>query len=138
MSARKRLDVVLSPDAQQDYDDILLYGLRNWGSDQASRYQERIDRVLNELGTFPEMGERRDELFPGCRFLPVERHVIFYEITTESIEIVRILHERANAARRLRGGTSQAHREYAESPCCHRQTLSGHGSLIQTAAPPAA
>jgi len=40
----------------------------------------------------PEMGRRREELLPGLRSLVVLKYIIFYTITDEFIEIVRILH----------------------------------------------
>ena len=36
------------------------------------------------------------QLFPGCRVRPVERHVLYYRILGDVIEVVRILHERVD------------------------------------------
>ncbi|MGH2534563.1 MAG: type II toxin-antitoxin system RelE/ParE family toxin [Thermomicrobiales bacterium] len=100
MSAPKRA-VVLSPEAQVDYDDILLYSLLTWGDDQMRQYQIALDQAIDHLVQYPEFGERRDDLCAGCRFLPVERHVVCYRIETDAIQIVRIIHRRADAARYL-------------------------------------
>jgi toxin ParE1/3/4 len=101
MSAPKRT-VELSPDAEQNYDDILLYSVLNWGETQMQIYQVALDRAIETLAEFPEAGARRDRLFPGCRIRPVEHHVIYYPIKPVAVEVVRILHERADAARHLR------------------------------------
>jgi toxin ParE1/3/4 len=53
------------------------------------------------LGTFPEIGTRRDQLFPGLRARPVERHIVFYRIEGNRIEVIRIPHKRADAGRHL-------------------------------------
>jgi toxin ParE1/3/4 len=100
MSARKR-PVSLTEGAQQDYDDILLYGLRTWGVEQTRRYQDVIDEAIEMLSDYPEFGRRRDDLFAGCRQRPVEHHVIYYCIEHDSIVVVNILHERADPARHL-------------------------------------
>lgn len=53
------------------------------------------------LGDHPEMGPRRDHLAPGYRSIRVERHVLYYRIEDNEIEIIRILDERMGAARHL-------------------------------------
>lgn len=100
MSAHRR-PVVISPEAQADYDDILLYGATTWGDAQATRYQTTLDLAMEEVGNFPEIGQQCHDLYAGCRRLPVERHVVFYRIETDAVEIVRILHERIDATRHL-------------------------------------
>ena len=100
MSAPKR-SVRLSPDAQRDYDNVLLYSFQTWGESQMQRYRAALDRALVQVGDFPEIGFRRDRLLPGYRSLPVEHHVLYYRIKDDEIEIVRIPHERMDAARHL-------------------------------------
>jgi toxin ParE1/3/4 len=39
----------------------------------------------------PEMGRKREKLFPGLRSFPVGRYIIFYRIRPDQIEIVRVL-----------------------------------------------
>ncbi|MBU0674251.1 MAG: type II toxin-antitoxin system RelE/ParE family toxin [Proteobacteria bacterium] len=39
----------------------------------------------------PEIGRLRDELLPGIRSFPVKRYIIFYRVTTNAIEVIRIL-----------------------------------------------
>jgi toxin ParE1/3/4 len=97
----RRLSVSLTEGAQQDYDDILLYGLRTWGAERALRYQDVIDEAMLTLAEYPEFGLRRDDLFAGCRQRPVEHHVIYNCIEANQIVIVNILHERADTARHL-------------------------------------
>jgi toxin ParE1/3/4 len=104
MSARSR-PVRLSPDAQRDYDDILLYGFLTWGETQVQHYRSALDRGLVAIGDYPEIGRSHDRLLPGCRSLQVEHHEIYDRINPDEIEVVRILHERADAARHL--GTRQ-------------------------------
>lgn len=103
MSVPKRT-VRLAAAALQDYDDILVYGLMTWGESRTQQYRAALDEALAELADFPEIGIRRDEQFPGHRSRLVERHVIYYRYSRdqdERIEVVRILHERANPTRHL-------------------------------------
>jgi toxin ParE1/3/4 len=97
MSApRRRLD--LSPRARQDFADLLLYSRRQWGSAQRSKYQAGIDRALNDLVQFPELGHVRDDLRPGLLARVVQQHVIYYRIESDLIRVERILHVRRDAA----------------------------------------
>ena len=96
MSSR-RLPVLLSPRAEEDFGAILLYGVNTWGEDQADAYEDAIDRALDRLGRFPRMGRARDEIFPGCRSLPVEQHAIYYHADRRMVTIDRILHAKMDA-----------------------------------------
>jgi toxin ParE1/3/4 len=100
MSARKR-EVRLTEDADRDLDDILLYGLRELGIEQAMRYQALIERSIATLPDFPDIGFPRDDAFPGSRARIVGVHVIYYRITDELIEVLRILHGHAKASQHL-------------------------------------
>ena len=99
MSAPRRL-VRLSPDAERDYDDILLDSLLTWGESQMLRYQAALDHALTEIEDYPEIGPLRNEYVPGCRIRPVGRHMLFYRVD-DIVEVIRILHERADPTRHL-------------------------------------
>ena len=98
MSARKK-PVVLTPDAEADINDMLLYTWHHWGEEQRNRYDAALERAIAALADFPEAGVRMPRFFPGCRFRHVEHHVLYYRIVGDVIEVVRILHERTDPAR---------------------------------------
>ncbi|MEA2524608.1 MAG: toxin ParE1/3/4 [Thermomicrobiales bacterium] len=52
---------------------------------------------MRTLLDYPELGKPRDDLFPGCRNLLVERHIIFYRVTDDEIVVSRLLHVRQDA-----------------------------------------
>jgi len=54
------------------------------------------------LRDYPDMGVRRDDLFPSYRARLVERHIVYYRVGRDAVEIVRILHERMDASMHLR------------------------------------
>ncbi len=98
MSSPRRT-VILSPDAQADFTDIRLYTLQQWGENQRDRYEAALQRAIAALADFPEVGVRLPRLFSGCRVRPVGRHVLYYRIMGDVIEVVRILHERTDPTR---------------------------------------
>ena len=46
---------------------------------------------------FPDLGRERDDLFPGCRALRIESHVVYYRVTTTEIVVSRVLQVRQDA-----------------------------------------
>jgi toxin ParE1/3/4 len=100
MSSRSRT-VIFSPDARDDFTAILLYTRQQWGEAQRDLYQASLERAIAALADYPEAGEQRPRLFPGCRARRAERHVIYYRIAGDLIEVVRILHERTDPVRHL-------------------------------------
>jgi toxin ParE1/3/4 len=102
MSARK-LAVHLSREADRDVLDILLHTRRAWGTKQQATYETLMIQALETLSQHPHAGRPRDDLFPGCRSVQVEQHVIYYH-QPDPTEIVvrRILHRRQDASAELK------------------------------------
>jgi toxin ParE1/3/4 len=98
MSAPKKA-VVLSPRAEADVNNILLFTWQRWGEEQRDRYEAALERALASLAEYPEAGVRCPRCFPGCRARRVGRHVLYYRNLDDIIEVVRILHERADPTR---------------------------------------
>ena len=98
MSVHKPI-VHLTPRAEQDIENIVLHTERTWGEDQSVAYAAAIARTLVLLRDHPQFGRQRDDLFPGCRSVQVEQHVIYYhQPQTTEIEVLRILHIRQDAS----------------------------------------
>jgi toxin ParE1/3/4 len=100
MSAR-RATVRLKPAARQDFRSILAYTGAQWGVAQRDIYRAEIEQALATLGTNPLIGQARDDLSPGLRSYPVEAHIIYYRISGSVVRVVRILHQKMDAARHL-------------------------------------
>jgi toxin ParE1/3/4 len=92
MSARSRRRLTIREAAKRDIDDALLCTRTRWGIDQRRRYRARLYQAMRSLLDYPELGASRDDLFPGCRNLPVEHHVVFYHVVDDEIVVGRILH----------------------------------------------
>jgi toxin ParE1/3/4 len=54
-----------------------------------------------ELAESPMIAPACDHIRPSYRRRSVERHMIYFRITTYGIAVVRILHDRMNAPRHL-------------------------------------
>lgn len=75
MSARKQ-SVVLSPFAEADFEDILVYTRGRWGAEQADSYAAAIRAALEALATHAEIGHLREDLRSGLRSSLVEQHYV--------------------------------------------------------------
>jgi toxin ParE1/3/4 len=94
-------EVRLRPRAQVDLDEIWSYTETRWGPFQARRYATELREVCLELATNPGLGRELHEVHPGLRVYPAGRHLIFYLMMPDGIDVVRILHERMDVTRHL-------------------------------------
>lgn len=94
--------VVRSPEADADLVSIWLYGARTWSPAQASAYLLEIEALCNQLVVNPKLGKLRNDLVLGVRSILITPHVIFYRVSKEAIEIVRVLHQREDASATFR------------------------------------
>ena len=94
--------LAIAPAAKNDLKDIYHYGLRQWGRAQSESYLSSIKNQFWSLTQQPFMGTERHELLPDTRSLPVESHTLFYRVTANSVEIIRVLHGRQDPQRHLK------------------------------------
>ncbi|MBU0763337.1 MAG: type II toxin-antitoxin system RelE/ParE family toxin [Bacteroidetes bacterium] len=86
----KKYQLLISEQATHDLTDIWLY-IANDSPQTADNF---LDTILEQCRLFcssPEIGRQRDELLPGIRSFPIKRYIIFYRVTIDAIEVVRIL-----------------------------------------------
>ena len=77
MSARK-LDLTFTPQARQDFYDILLYSGLTWGADQVDRYELTLHESIRRVLEHPESGW-------DCAHLLGMANEVFSPATTWSI-----------------------------------------------------
>jgi toxin ParE1/3/4 len=85
----------LAPQARGDLDDIWSYVARETGS--VGIADDLVDSVVERillLASYPRLGRARDDLRSGLRSYPAGRYVIIYQIKSEDVLILRILHGR--------------------------------------------
>jgi toxin ParE1/3/4 len=79
------------PLARDDLNEIWEYIAQD-NLDAAERLVERIEELCELLATHPHLGRRREDLAPGLRSFPAGSYIIFYQLITDGIEVVRMLH----------------------------------------------
>lgn len=94
--------LVIAPAAKTDLKDIYQYGLRHWGQAQSNRYLEKLKEHFWSLTAQPLMGVERSELLSGVRSLAIESHTLFYNVTADTVAVIRILHGRQDPQRHLK------------------------------------
>lgn len=73
---------------------IITSTIETWGSKQARIYAESLDAALIKLAQYPSFGRQRNELYPNALSFPIEKHIVFYCVSDEGVEVARILHQR--------------------------------------------
>lgn len=93
--------VEITPKTESDLVDIWLYTLEIWGIAQADRYVDQLGATMAHLAEHPSMGVDYAHVLPGYRKFRIAHHDIFYRLIDTRIRVVRVLHEDADAPRRL-------------------------------------
>lgn len=90
----------LSPRAEADLEDIWLYTFKHWSLAQADSYFADFIAAFEGLSAGSRTG-RPVDIRNGYFKYPVGAHVVFYRPSTESLNIVRVLHRRMDVGRHL-------------------------------------
>lgn len=96
------LQLVIAPAAKTDLKDIYQYGLRQWGQAQSDSYLDNLKEHFWSLTAQPLMGVERTELLQGVRSLSIKSHTLFYRVTADRVEVIRLLHSRQDPQRHLK------------------------------------
>jgi toxin ParE1/3/4 len=91
----------LTPAAERDLEAIWTYTARQWGQARANRYVDIMAAAFAQLAQSPKTAPTCDDIRPGYRRRRVERHMIYFRITTYGIAIIRILHDRMESMQHL-------------------------------------
>lgn len=94
--------LIIAPAAKNDLKEIYQYGLRQWGQAQSENYLSTIKNQFWLLTQQPLMGTERPELLPDARSIPMISHTLFYRVTANRVEIIRVLHGRQDPQRHLK------------------------------------
>lgn len=97
----KALPFGISKKALSDLEEIWLYTFKKWSVEQADRYYNLIFDEINYICRNIHAGNSVEHVRKGYRASKVKSHVIFYRALNDTIEIIRILHERMDIENRL-------------------------------------
>ena len=82
--------------AKQDLKKIWIYSFKNWGEEQADDYFDQLNAAFALIAENTELGISCDDIRPGYRQFHINRHLVFYRVTSNKIHIVRVLHDSMN------------------------------------------
>lgn len=97
----KTLPFVISKKAISDLEDIWFYTVEKWSVLQADRYYNLIFNEINYICKHSTAGKSMEYVRKGYRASKVNFHLIFYRVINDTIEVIRILHERMDIENRL-------------------------------------
>jgi toxin ParE1/3/4 len=93
--------LVITDEANDDYQHILLYTLEQWGEKQQEVYDDLLDAALSRLKQDPRLGRKLPQLPPAYRAYHAGKHYLIYRVEGLEVVVFRILHERMNLSRHL-------------------------------------
>lgn len=82
----------LTPAAKEDIREIWFYSVDTWGEKRAEAYISHLESQFEKLADNPESGRDRSEINKAYRSMPSGKHVIFYMVNENSIDIIGIPH----------------------------------------------
>jgi len=91
----------ISRKAASDLEAIWLYTFENWSVEQADRYYNLIIDEIKYLANNPKVGKDYGHVRAGYFRSTVKSHFIFYKISQDTLEVIRILHQRMDIDARL-------------------------------------
>lgn len=97
----KPLPYVISKKAVADLEEIWLYTAEKWSIIQANRYYTLIMDEIEFICRSSSSGKSMQHIRKGYLASKVKSHLIFYRVNNNSVEIIRILHERMDIDSRL-------------------------------------
>jgi toxin ParE1/3/4 len=85
----------LSSYTDEDIESIFRRTIRKWSFDQADSYYEWLASARDRIAanSFLPGSKDREDLAAGCRTFPCSKHVFFFCIHDNTVEIARILHQ---------------------------------------------
>jgi len=86
--------IEISPAAAADLEAIWLYGFEQWDETQADEYYDALMVGIEQLRSNPLLGKSEERVRKDYRSIHLNRHVVFYRVLNDAVDIVRVLHDR--------------------------------------------
>ena len=86
--------VIIRPRAERDLKEAFDFIAERSGEEWAGTVLRRIERKMNAQAHYPEAAQRRDELRPELRSVPVSGYIVFYFPLPDGIRVSRVLYGR--------------------------------------------
>lgn len=91
----------LTPAARHDLSLIWDFTRESWDRDQAEVYVNEIRAAIERIAADPARGRACDAIRAGYRRYSIGGHLIFYVEGAETVDVIRILHQRMDPTRHL-------------------------------------
>ncbi len=82
---------IISVPALQDLQEIIDYFAQT-NVETGDKFINKFDAWCQKLRSFPAIGKRYDGVSPGLRGVLIDEYIMFYRVTDDLVEIVRIVH----------------------------------------------
>ena len=86
--------VIIRPRAERDLKEAFDFIAERSGEERAAMVLQRIARKMEAQAHYPQAAQRRDELRPELRSVPVSGYIIFYFPLPDGIRVTRVLYGR--------------------------------------------
>ena len=85
----------LTNKAIEDLNEIWIYTVDNWSEKQADVYYRDLIEAIQEIAKHPKYLDRNyDEILVGLYCHKCNKHLIFYHLVDNEVEVIRILHQK--------------------------------------------
>jgi toxin ParE1/3/4 len=91
----------LTPAAAMDLSEIWDYTEERWDADQAETYVREIGAAVERVAEDPLRGRDCSDIRPGYRRYGIESHTVYYLDRSDTVDVIRILHQRMDPSRHL-------------------------------------
>jgi len=95
-------EIILSGAARNDLVEIGEYGEAQFGWGAADAYQDDIEHSFDRLANYPLSGEAKEAWGRGIRCLVCNRHRIIYRVSSDAVQILRIMHHSRDVPKHLK------------------------------------
>ncbi len=93
--------LIFTERAVADLDDIWRYTLQTWSVEQADKYYNIIKEACHNIADGTATGKSYQDIEMNLLGYHVKKHLVFYQMVADDVEIIRILHERMDYKNRL-------------------------------------
>ncbi len=94
----------LTPQADNDLEDIFIYTAKEWGIYQAEKYLGELDSCMQKLAEGELAGKNCEKLIfvgTGLLYYHANRHYIIYRTSEKATEIIAVYHDRMHLEHHL-------------------------------------
>lgn len=91
----------LTPAARKDLSSIWDFTEERRGHEQSEIYLSELRAAIERIAVDPRRGQTCDDVRRGYRRYGIGSHHIFYVVGSDSVDVIRILHQRMDLTRHL-------------------------------------